>query len=217
MIRPLYSFKSVDIAYLISNGTGGTTAPTIATAYGYNFYTGASQPEVRIGNSDLSFGNPSPFNFKGSDGKDMSSHYSAYFEDFDLGLRAWKMGWKLYYEHESICFHKVSATTNKLNKSNYVKIIYYRNNFILHARQLKGFRKIAWYSQLFTSTLFWHIIKGEFWIFYSLFEFLKHKNKINNSKSQIIKMQQELNINSSIDDILTIFKNSLKNKSIKWI
>ncbi len=140
-----------------------------------------------------------------------------YFEDFDLGLRAWKMGWKLYYEHESICFHKVSATTNKLNKSNYVKIIYYRNNFILHAIHLKGFRKIAWYSQLFTSTLFWHIIKGEFWIFYSLFEFLKHKNKINNSKSQIIKMQQELNINSSIDDILTIFKNSLKNKSIKWI
>ena len=90
MIRPLYSFKSVDIAYLISNGTGGTTAPTIATAYGYNFYTGASQPEVRIGNSDLSFGNPSPFNFKGSDGKDMSSHYSAYFEDFDFGTGSTK-------------------------------------------------------------------------------------------------------------------------------
>ncbi len=140
-----------------------------------------------------------------------------YFEDFDLGLRAWKMGWKLYYEHTSICFHKVSATTNKINKSNYVKIIYYRNNFILHAIHLNGLRKNLWYSQLFTTTLFWHIIKGEFWIFYSLFEFLKHKNKINNSKSKIIKMQHELNITIGIDNILTIFKNSLKNKSIKWI
>jgi GT2 family glycosyltransferase len=140
-----------------------------------------------------------------------------YFEDFDLGLRAWKMGWKLYYEHQSICFHKVSATTNKLNKSNFVKKIYYRNSFILHAIHLKGFRKIAWYSQLFTTTLFWHLIKGEFWILYSVIEFLKHKKKIKKSKIQIIKMQLELKITIEVGNILTIFKNSLKNKSIKWM
>ena len=47
--------------------------------------------------------------------------------------------------------------------------------------------------------------------------FLKNKNKINYSKSQINKIQLELNITIGIDNILTIFKNSLKNKSIKWI
>ena len=48
-----------------------------------------------------------------------------YFEDFDLGLRAWQMGWFLYYEHQSICYHQVSSSTNKMNKSNFVKIIYH--------------------------------------------------------------------------------------------
>lgn len=140
-----------------------------------------------------------------------------YFEDFDLGLRAWKMGWKLYYEHQSICFHKVSATTNKINKSNYVKKIYYRNSFILHAIHLNGFREKLWYSQLFTTTLFWHIIKGEFWIFYSLIGFLNHKKKIIKSRDQIKKIQLDLNITIDIDNILVIFKKSLKDKSIKWI
>jgi GT2 family glycosyltransferase len=140
-----------------------------------------------------------------------------YFEDFDLGLRAWKMGWKLYYEHQSICFHKVSATTNKINKSNFVKKTYYRNSFILHAIHLKGFRKIAWYSQLVSTTIFWHLIKGEFWILKSLFDFFKHQKQIQKSIVQISKLQQELNCTLEVDTILTIFKNSLQNKSIKWV
>lgn len=140
-----------------------------------------------------------------------------YFEDFDLGLRAWKMGWKLYYEHQSICFHKVSATTNKVNKSNLVKKTYYRNSFILHAIHLKGFRKILWYSQLFTTTLLWHLIKGEYWIMYSLYDFINHKKKVHDSVLRIKKMQQESNSTIEITTILTIFKKSLINKSIKWI
>ena len=140
-----------------------------------------------------------------------------YFEDFDLGLRAWKMGWKLYYEHQSVCFHKVSATTNKINKSNFVKKTYYRNSFLLHAKHLKGFRKIAWYSQLVSTTLFWHLIKGEFWILKSLFDFFKHQKQIQKSIVQISKLQQELNCTLEVDTILTIFKNSLQNKSIKWV
>ena len=140
-----------------------------------------------------------------------------YFEDFDLGLRAWKMGWKLYYEHQSICFHKVSATTNKVNKSNLVKKTYYRNSFILHAIHLKGFRKILWYSQLFTTTLLWHLIKGEYWIIYSLYDFINHKKKMQDSVLRIKKMQQESNSTIEITTILTIFKKSLINKSIKWI
>lgn len=140
-----------------------------------------------------------------------------YFEDFDLGLRAWKMGWKLYYEHQSICFHKVSATTNKINKSNFVKKTYYRNSFILHAIHLKGFRKTAWYSQLVTTTLLWHLIKGEFWILKSLFDFFKHKKQIQKSIDQLSKLQLELNRSIEVDTILTIFKNSLQNKSIKWV
>ena len=50
-----------------------------------------------------------------------------------------------------------------------------------------------------------------------LIDFLKNKKKIQESITKIKKMQLELNITIGIDDILSIFKNSLKNKSIKWI
>ena len=38
-----------------------------------------------------------------------------------------------------------------------------------------------------------------------MFEFLKHKKKIQNSKIQIIKMQLELKITIEVENILTIF------------
>ena len=93
MIRPLYSFKSVDIANLISNGTAGSTgANPTGTINGYNFYTGAIQTAVNVSPSnpvsftnDPNFGNPLPCRFKGTDGADMISYYSAYFEEFKTG------------------------------------------------------------------------------------------------------------------------------------
>ena len=87
----------------------------------------------------------------------------------------------------------------------------------MHAIHLKGFRKIAWSSQLVSTTLFWHLIKGEFWILKSLFDFFKHQKQIQKSIVQISKLQQELNCTLEVDTILTIFKNSLQNKSIKWV
>ena len=140
-----------------------------------------------------------------------------YFEDFDMGLRAWKMGWVSFYDHQSICYHEVSATTKTINKSNLVKKTYYRNSFILHAIHLNGIRKILWYSQLFTSTLFWHLIKGEFWILYSLIEFIKYNKKILQSSLHIKLMQKKMKSTLEVEDILTIFKNSLKNKPINWV
>ena len=44
-----------------------------------------------------------------------------------------------------------------------------------------------------------------------------HKKKIIKSRDQIKKIQLDLNITIDIDNILVIFKKSLKDKSIKWI
>jgi len=85
--RPLYSFKSVDIANLISNGTGGSTGANGPNFNGYNFYTGLIQNALSLG-SDLSFGNPLPFNFKYLTNTDMSSYYSAFFQEFNIGSTA---------------------------------------------------------------------------------------------------------------------------------
>lgn len=38
-----------------------------------------------------------------------------YFEDADLGYRAWKRGWKSLYQPRSVVYHKHSASISKLN------------------------------------------------------------------------------------------------------
>lgn len=140
-----------------------------------------------------------------------------YFEDFDLGLRAWKMGWKSYYEHQSICYHRVSATTNNVKKSNFVKITYNRNSFILQAIHLDGLRRFFWYMQLFSTTLIGHLLKGEFWILNSLSQFLKNKNDISQNRKEISTMQKQLNSDVSLDSIISIIHSSTKGKNIKYL
>jgi GT2 family glycosyltransferase len=140
-----------------------------------------------------------------------------YFEDFDLGLRAWQMGWFMYYEHESKCFHRVSASTNTMNKSNFVKITYNRNSLILQSIHLQGLRRTTWFIQLFTINLIGHIIKGEFWILKSVSQFLKKRDQIKQSKTDILTLQQKLGTQNSLDDIIKIIKSSILNKNIKWL
>ena len=63
-----------------------------------------------------------------------------YFEDVDLGLTAWQMGYKLYYVHDVVCYHPNSATINK-QPSLKVKRIAKRNKLLLHYLHLNTF---AW-------------------------------------------------------------------------
>lgn len=140
-----------------------------------------------------------------------------YFEDFDLGLRAWRLGWKLYYEHEAVCYHQISSSTNKLNKSNFVQITYNRNSFILQSIHLQGLRRITWHLQLFTITLIGHLIKGQFWIFKSLGSFLAKKEEIQISRKNIKLLQQKLAVNNNLSSIISQIKNSLIGKKINWL
>lgn len=54
-----------------------------------------------------------------------------YYEDADLGIRAWRAGWCCYVEPKSICMHSISSTIGKV-KPNKVKIIAERNRIILN-------------------------------------------------------------------------------------
>uniref|UniRef100_UPI00359471FD glycosyltransferase family 2 protein n=1 Tax=Aquiflexum sp. TaxID=1872584 RepID=UPI00359471FD len=44
-----------------------------------------------------------------------------YSEDLDLGLRSWRVGWKSYYEHKSICYHLGSHTIKSTCKKRKMK------------------------------------------------------------------------------------------------
>ncbi len=55
-----------------------------------------------------------------------------YWEDADLCYRAWKRGWTIDYEPDSVVHHKSSATIGKSFRSRQVQIIAERNRLLMH-------------------------------------------------------------------------------------
>jgi GT2 family glycosyltransferase len=76
-----------------------------------------------------------------------------YIEDCDLSIRAWKLGWRCYYEHKAICRHRTSSTVKVNSKKKYVNIIYNRNKFFLHAIHLSDGMLVFWFLQLFVELI----------------------------------------------------------------
>ena len=140
-----------------------------------------------------------------------------YFEDFDLGLRAWQMGWVCFYEHQSICYHKVSATTNNVKKSNFVKIVYHRNSFILQSIHLQGFKKQVYLLQIIFSSVLLNLFRGDFWIVKSYILFLKMNQSIAASVTHLKQLKAQNNSGIEILDIKNKIANSILNKNIKWL
>jgi GT2 family glycosyltransferase len=53
-----------------------------------------------------------------------------YYEDCDLGTRAWEKGWKTYFEPESRVIHKHNSTISRFFSSLKIRTIKKRNRFI---------------------------------------------------------------------------------------
>jgi GT2 family glycosyltransferase len=71
-----------------------------------------------------------------------------YIEDCDLSFRAWRLGWKCYYENKATCRHQTSTTVKVKSKKEYIEMIYNRNKFFLHAIHLKRYQLPFWLLQM---------------------------------------------------------------------
>ena len=107
-----------------------------------------------------------------------------YGEDLDLSLRAWRVGWKCYYQHNSICRHPDSVTIKKYNKRKKIKIISYRNRLLFHAIHLSGFEAASWSVWIrLQMTCKAVLLKTTFAT--AFFQFLKFKSRIIESRKAI--------------------------------
>lgn len=61
--------------------------------------------------------------------KFLDGYYFMYYEDLELSLRAWKMGWDIMYEPRSIVYHKHKATTGKIS-SPFFETLIERNHLV---------------------------------------------------------------------------------------
>ncbi len=115
-----------------------------------------------------------------------------YVEDFDLSLRAWRMGWKCYYEHNAICRHQVSVSIKAKSKKNFINYIYYRNKMFLHKMHLSGSMRVLWYIQLIPEMLI-RLFTFRFYYFHSLYAFFNSREKMMQSKNKLEQLAEKEN------------------------
>lgn len=135
-----------------------------------------------------------------------------YIEDVELSLRAWRMGWKCYYEHNAICEHKTSVTIKTKESAKFVKTIYSRNKMYLHSIHLQGYNLTLWYLQLIPELLL-NVFMGRFWYIKSLKMFFTSKKEVEESKTNFLKTSKNNLI--SVNEVVNKILNPLKNKSLK--
>ena len=137
-----------------------------------------------------------------------------YVEDFELSLRAWRIGWKCYYEHNAICRHRTSATIKSLSKRNFIKKIYYRNKMFLHALHPEDSARWLWYLQLIPEMIM-HLLLFRFWFFSSVKMFLDSKTEIQASRERFTALSYRKNVLFSVNEVVNKILLSLKGIPIK--
>lgn len=135
-----------------------------------------------------------------------------YVEDFELSLRAWRLGYKCYYEHFAICRHKTSTTIAGSIKKKQIKKIYNRNKMYLHAIHLEKGKRLLWFAQLFLESIIQLIALKKYYI-KALFLFLSSYKKVIDSRAAIklsAKERKLLPVKKVINQII----NSIEGKEI---
>ncbi|RZL34307.1 MAG: glycosyltransferase [Pedobacter sp.] len=135
-------------------------------------------------------------------------------EDFDLSLRAWQLGWKCYYEHQSVCFHHISGSTKTQIKSNFIKKIYYRNRFLLQKIQLTGIRASLLPLHLIFAEVVPKMLTGKFWIWTAYKDYLALFSLVMESKKRLSALKNKYNSSLNVSDVMEIINKSVEEKNI---
>ena len=131
-----------------------------------------------------------------------------YVEDFELSLRAWRLGYKCYFEYNAVCRHRTSATINSSGKRRSVKTIYNRNKMFLHAIHLEKRKRVVWFVQLFLEALV-HLVTGKWTYIKSMTLFFKNYNRVRACRKDLDQKagkKKLLTVNEVVSEILEAIK-----------
>jgi GT2 family glycosyltransferase len=137
-----------------------------------------------------------------------------YCEDMELGIRAWRLGWKCYYEHQSVCRHEISASTKNYQKPKWIKSLYYRNRFYLHALHLNNLALLCWYIQITLIDLLPKLLVGQLWIWKSYTELFKNHSLIKQYKTRLNDLLLRHNSRQTIFNVVDTIDQSVDKNSL---
>jgi GT2 family glycosyltransferase len=137
-----------------------------------------------------------------------------YCEDFELGLRAWRLGWKCYYDPKSFCIHDHSSTTKNYRTRNWVKAIFFRNRMLVHAIHLSKSKFVFWLLQITFFDLLFMWLGLKFYFYKSFSMFLNSINNIRYSRKRLNELMVEHNSKMSIDEVIIKMDEMLAGQTI---
>ena len=140
-----------------------------------------------------------------------------YCEDVDLSFRAWRMGWKCFYEHESVCHHEVSKTIRSSHSKNKLLSVVYRNKLILHAIHLDGLRRRLWYVQMLFVEVLLRMLVGKFWILTALREFYRRRAEIRISREKLSQQMAGRNSKLSLFEVKRRFFDPVRAWDVSFV
>jgi hypothetical protein len=132
----------------------------------------------------------------------------------EMGIRAWRLKWKCFYEHKAICRHEVSASTKNYDTAEWVKSIYYRNRFYMHAIHLEGWPLLMWYLQITVVDLIPKLLSGQTWIWKSYKELFKNTAVIEEYKRKVGDLMEEMDTKVTLAQVVEKMGLAVKNKKI---
>ncbi len=136
-----------------------------------------------------------------------------YIEDYELSLRAWRLGWKCYYDHRAMCRHKTSSSIKSKAKKQQVQTIYYRNKMFLHAIHLNSVQMAMYYPQIFFECLV-RVISFRFHYVNSIKLFFMQRRKCIESKKRFEALSAKVGTNLTLAQVAKKIGDSLNRTEI---
>ena len=137
-----------------------------------------------------------------------------YCEDFELGLRAWRLGWKCYYDPKCYCIHDHSSTTKNYRTQNWVKAIFFRNRLYVHALHLSRTRLIFWLMQITFVDLLFMWLGLKFYFYKSFGMFLSNLKCLAHSRKKMKQLLTQHQGSISIDEVINKMDKMLEGQTI---
>jgi GT2 family glycosyltransferase len=135
-----------------------------------------------------------------------------YSEDVDLGLRAWRLGYKCYYDNDAICRHPNSATISK-EQPNKVKIISKRNKMYLHFIHLNN-SELCYFLAVLLIKSFLRLLLLDFNYVQSFYMFITTIKQCSQSKNKLAVLQKMKHQTLRLRNVYSIIEQSARTSSI---
>lgn len=136
-----------------------------------------------------------------------------YVEDYELSLRAWRLGWRCYYEHAAVCRHRTSTTIRSKSRKSYIKMISNRNKWYVHAIHLDGARRWLWAIQMLPEVLVQTVLLKT-WYPRAFVLFLKGWGGVRRSRRRLRALGGEKL--RSVSEVASFIQASVRNKKIRF-